>query len=71
MNQRSEYLIGKVTELDEEPSILIEGCYEVTGEEVLTPFPKYSSQRDIFLTSENVLSILDPSPKLLEAYKKL
>ena len=71
LQQRNEYLIGTSTELDEEPSLLIEKCYEVTGEEVLTPFPKYSSQRDIFLTSENVLSILDPSDKLLKAYKKL
>ncbi len=71
LQQRNEYLIGTITELDEEPSLLIEKCYEVTGEEVLTPFPKYSSQRDIFLTSENVLSILDPSDKLLKAYKKL
>ena len=71
LQQRNEYLIGTITELDEEPSLLIEKCYEVTGEEVLSPFPKYSSQRDIFLTSENVLSILDPSDKLLKAYKKL
>ena len=71
LQQRNEYLIGTITELDEEPSLLIEKCYEVTGEEVITPFPKYSSQRDIFLTSENVLSILDPSDKLLKAYKKL
>lgn len=71
LQQRNEYLIGTITELDEEPSLLIEKCYEVTGEELLTPFPKYSSQRDIFLTSENVLSILDPSDKLLKAYKKL
>ena len=71
LQQRNEYLIGTITELDEEPSLLIEQCYEVTGEELLTPFPKYSSQRDIFLTSENVLSILDPSDKLLKAYKKL
>ena len=71
LQQRNEYLIGTITELDEEPSLLIEKCYEVTGEEVLTPFPKYSSQRDIFLTSDNVLSILDPSDKLLKAYKKL
>ena len=71
LQQRNEYLIGTITELDEEPSLLIEKCYEVTGEEVLTPFPKYSSQRDIFMTSENVLSILDPSDKLLKAYKKL
>ena len=71
LQQRNEYLIGTITELDEEPSLLIEKSYEVTGEEDLTPFPKYSSQRDIFLTSENVLSILDPSDKLLKAYKKL
>ena len=71
LQQRHEYLLGKVTELDEEPSLLIEKCYEVTGEDTLTPFPKYSSQRDIFLTSDNVLSILDPSTKLLEIYNKL
>ncbi len=71
LQQRNEYLLGKVTELDEEPSLLIEKCYEVTGEDTLTPFPKYSSQRDIFLTSDNVLSILDPSTKLLEIYNKL
>ena len=71
LQQRNEYLLGKVTELDEEPSLLIEKCYEVTGEDTLTPFPKYSSQRDIFLTSDNVLSILDPSTKLLEFYNKL
>ena len=71
LQQRNEYLLGKVNELDEEPSLLIEKCYEVTGEDTLTPFPKYSSQRDIFLTSDNVLSILDPSTKLLEIYNKL
>ena len=42
------YLIGTVTELDEEPSLLIENCYEVLGDEEIVPFPKYSSQRDIF-----------------------
>ena len=71
LQQRNEYLLGKVTELDEEPSLLIEKCYEVTGEDTLTPFPKYSSQRDVFLTSDNILSILDPTPKLLEIYNKL
>ena len=71
LQQRNEYLIGTVTELDEEPSLLIENCYEVLGDEEIVPFPKYSSQRDIFLTSENVLSILEPSKKLLETYNKL
>ena len=71
LQQRSEYLIGKITELDEEPSFLIENCYEVTDEDTIIPFPKFSSQRDVFLTSENVLSILDPSSKLLETYNAL
>ena len=71
LQQRNEYLLGKVTELDEEPSLLIEKCYEVTGEDTLTPFPKYSSQRDVFLTSDNILSILDPSKELLDIYNKL
>jgi len=71
LQQRNEYLIGTVTELDEEPSLLIENCYEVLGDEELVPFPKYSSQRDVFLTSESVMSILDPSKKLLDIYSKL
>ena len=71
LQQRKEYLIGTITELDEEPSLFIENCYEVIDEESIKPFPKFSAQRDIFLTGENVLSILDPSPKLLETYKKL
>ena len=71
LQQRNEYLIGTVTELDEEPSLLIENCYEVLGDEEIVPFPKYSSQRDIFLTSGSVMSILDPSKKLLDIYSKL
>ena len=67
LKERSEYLLGKVTELDEEPSILIEGCYEVT-DDGLVAFPKHSAQRDMFLTSDVVLSILDPSPEVLKLY---
>ena len=70
LKQRPEYLVGAVTELDEEPSILMEGCYEVT-DEGLTPFPKPSSQRDMFLTSDVVLSILDPSPEVAKLYNDI
>ena len=35
LNGRDEYLIGEVTELDEEPSILVQNCYEVKDEELL------------------------------------
>ena len=70
LKDRPEYLIGKVTELDEEPSLLIEDCYEIKEEDAIVPFPKYSAQRDMFLTSDTILSILDPSPEVLKKYKQ-
>ena len=68
LRQRSEYLLAKVTELDEEPIYLLERCYEVSEEGELIPFPKHSSQRDIFLTSDVILTILEPSQTLLDKY---
>ena len=70
LKQRKEYLLGKVTELDEEPSLLIEGCYEVLSDTEIVPFPAFTQQRDMFLTSDVVMSILDPSPNLVELYDK-
>ena len=70
LRQRSEYLIGSITELDEEPSLLIEKCMEVFEDGTMRPFPLHAEQRDMFLTSECVLSILDPSPEVLEKYKQ-
>ena len=68
LKTRSEYLIGRVTQLDEEPSCLIENCMQVTEEDLLVPFPRFTQQRDMFLTSDMILTILDPSPKVLETY---
>ena len=68
LRQRSEYRLAKVTEIDEEPIYLLERCYEVSEEGELIPFPKHSSQRDIFLTSDVVLTILEPSQTLLDKY---
>jgi hypothetical protein len=57
-----------VTELDEEPSILIEGCYQIISDEEIVPFPEFTSQRDVFLTSDCIMSILDPSSNLVDLY---
>ena len=106
------YLIGRVTELDEEPSILVENCYEIVecaeygtnpkdiekrahalegthlkvsarkideGEKdyyvyeyvILKPYPKFSAQRDLFLTSDSIFTILDPEPGVLDLYSKV
>ena len=62
------YLLGKITELDEEPSLLIENCYSVGPEGVLDTFPLHTDQRDLFLTSDQVLTILDPSAVVAEKY---
>ncbi len=70
LKQRSEYLLGKVTELDEEPSILIEQCYEILSDKEIRPFPSFTSQRDVFLTSDTIMSILDPSANLIDLYNK-
>ena len=59
-----------MTELDEEPSILIEGCYQVMSDEEIVPFPAFTSQRDVFLTSDCIMSILDPNPNLVKLYNK-
>ena len=37
------YLMGEVTELDEEPSYLITNCYKITGE-TFEKYPLYSDQ---------------------------
>ncbi len=69
MTNRSEYLIGQVTELDEEPSVLIEKCFSITPEGKLVPFPAFASQRDLFLTSESILTIVDPSEQIAKEYQ--
>jgi len=69
MTNRSEYLIGQVTELDEEPSVLVEKCFSITPEGKLVPFPAFASQRDLFLTSESILTIVDPSEQIAKEYQ--
>jgi len=49
---------------------LIENCYEIISDTEIRPFPSFTSQRDMFLTSETVLTILDPSPAIEKLYKK-
>ncbi len=42
---------------------------EVLEDGTLRQFPLHAEQRDLFLTSECVLTILDPSPNVLETYE--
>ena len=63
------YLMGEVTELDEEPYYLLTGCMLMEGDK-FTPFPLHTEQRDCFLTSDVILTIVDPSKEAITNYKK-
>ena len=63
--------MGMMTELDEEPSILIENCMMITKEGAVEKYPLHTDQRDLFLTSDNVFTIIDPSPEIAENYRAL
>jgi len=110
----NEYLIGSLTELDEEPALFLQNCYKIVecseygndpedlkrrahtfendhvliserkvddgaaGKEdwfvyeyaILQPFPKYADQRDLFLTTESIFTILDPKEDILKLYNR-
>jgi hypothetical protein len=107
----NEYLIGSLTELDEEPALFLQNCYKIVecaeyGAEpeslekrahalendhvklstrkvdegskdwyayeyaILEKFPKYSQQRDLFLTTDSIFTILDPTEEILKLYNR-
>ena len=63
--------MGTLTELDEEPSLLLEGCYRVEPDGTLNEYPLHTDQRDVFLTSDLIFTILDPSAALVDKYKSM
>jgi len=70
------YILGKVTEMDDEPSLMIDDVYIIKGGNGsgvkidLIEYPKHVSTRFLFLTSTDVLTILDPAPAVIEAYNE-
>jgi len=63
------HLMGEVVELDEEPMYLVQSCVKL-GDDTIIPFPLYTDQRDIFLTSDVILTIVEPSQETIVRYKK-
>jgi hypothetical protein len=63
--------MGTLTELDEEPSLLLENCFRVAPDGTLSVFPLHTDQRDVFLTSDLIFTILDPSTALVDQYKSM
>lgn len=63
------YIIGMIEELDEEPSLFIRDSHMIVDGQ-LEKWPKYTSQRDLFLTSDSIFTILDPSAEIAAAYSQ-
>ena len=57
--------------MDEEPSILLEDCFQVDRDSELLPYPLNTDQRYVFLNTTDVMSILDPTQVIVKKYKKL
>lgn len=69
-NNPDTYLIGKLTEMDEEPSLLLEDSHVIESDGTVQVYPLHTDQRFLFLTSTDIMSILDPAPAVLAAYQK-
>lgn len=66
------YLIAQLEQLDEEPSCYLKNIYQITdGEDevVFTKWPKYTSQNDSLFFLEDFVTMVEPSPAVLDKYK--
>jgi len=63
------YVVGMIEEMDEEPSLFIRDAFEIKDGQ-LSEWPRYTSQRDLFLTSDSIFTILDPSAEIAAAYSQ-
>lgn len=67
-------LITEVVELESdfgEPDWKLINPYRIDGEGNLTPWPDVTEQREIKIISDNVLTVVDPKPEIIEKYLEL
>ena len=63
-------LISLSDQLPEEPRVHLREPYEVGGKTKLTlsPWPPYTDEKDILLSSDTLLTVVEPQDKLRDAY---
>ena len=68
----NQTLISLSEELDYEPKCHLMQPHEVTGKTkvTLTPWPPHTEDTDILLSSDNLLTVVEPTKKLADAYLK-
>jgi calcineurin-like phosphoesterase family protein len=67
------YLIAQLEQLDEEPSCYLKNIYQITEDDevVLTKWPKYTAQNDSLFFLEDFVTMVEPSPAVLDKYKEI
>jgi len=70
--KNGQVLISESEEMDYEPKVHLIRPYEVSGKTkvTLTPWPSYTSDTDILLRSDDLLTVCEPEKSLLEIYLK-
>ena len=65
-----QILISLSDQLPEEPRVHLKEPYEVGGKTklTLTPWPPYTDEKDILLSSDNLLTVVEPQDKLRDVY---
>ena len=67
-------IISEVVEVDAElgdPNCKLINPYIFISEDVMEPWPKATNQTELMIRSEDILTIADPKPKIVEKYLKL
>lgn len=65
-------LVSLIEQLEYEPSVHLKSPHSISGKTklVLTPWPDYTKDEHILFNSDALLTICEPSDKLIDAYMK-
>ena len=67
-----QVLVSRSEELEYEPKVHLIEPYSVSGQKkiTLTPWPPYTDDGHILLNSNDLLTVCEPTPALVESYAK-
>ncbi len=67
-------IISEVVEVDAElgdPNCKLINPYQFFSEDDMRPWPKVTNQTELMIRSEDILTIADPKPEIIEKYLEL
>jgi hypothetical protein len=72
----NSYVICDLELLEEEPCYYLKNAYEVNesdlnNEVYFTKYPKYTEDEGCLMHTEKIITMIDPSPRIVEKYMKV